>query len=507
MRTLPLASWLTLLAPVAALVACGDDAGTGTTDTAVEEIADTAVVEIDAIVFDTQDSDAAPDTAVDSATTTDTTPAETTDTATDTTEVTEGCRTFGCECQTNSDCVDELCVESADGNICTRTCIADCPNGFDCLAVSSGGADPVSMCVPRHVRLCRPCRSDLECDDPGDPYPAYCLPVAGVEPSGASGSFCGSSCANRDCPEGYQCVDAALSGGGSAKQCVPATGECACRPSWGDLGYSTSCLVRNTFGSCGGARSCTENGLSGCIGPQATPEVCDLADNDCDGQTDDIEATACAVQNQFGSCPGTLGCDGGAPKCLGPEPQAETCNGLDDNCNAQTDESTCNDGLACTVDACVDASQCTNTLAANNCLVAGTCFSAGQFNPNNFCETCDPAKSTVAFSQSANTCVIAGQCFPANAANPNNACEICNPAQSTTSWTQALNTCNIQGQCYAATVKNPSNECLVCDPSKSATAGRTPRRRRCATTATRARRRAPATARARAAVTRAATTA
>lgn len=481
----------------------GDDANTGTSDVDVDTAADTQVADTQRdieVFFPDTEPDTEPDTLVADTLVADTLVADTLTSDTHT-----SCRTFGCSCSGNGDCVDELCIEGADGNICTRTCIADCPADFDCLAVTSFGTDPISVCVPRHNRLCRPCRTDLECDDPGDPYPAFCLDVPGDDPPGASGRFCGSSCANRACPAGYDCQEVALTSGGTARQCVPLSGECACRPAWSGLGYSTSCLVENAFGACGGARSCGPNGLTPCIGPQATPEVCDGQDNDCDGSTDVLAPTPCYVQNANGSCPGQLGCNGPSPLCIGPEPQPEACNGIDDNCNSATDEATCNDNLACTTDVCAAPFQCQNALIAGYCLVGGACFQSGQFNPLNACELCDTARSTATFSQAPNTCVIGGQCYPANAtnplnacqlclpnqsnttwsnasntcqiggqcyaanqANPSNACEICSPVNTATAWTQAVNTCNIQGQCFASGVKNPTNQCLVCDPSRSA---------------------------------------
>ncbi len=39
--------------------------------------------------------------------------------------------------------------------------------------------------------------------------------------------------------------------------------------------------------------------------------------------------------------------------CVPADPATETCNGLDDDCNGQTDENTCDDSNVCTTDACV----------------------------------------------------------------------------------------------------------------------------------------------------------
>jgi len=445
----------------------GDDEGTVVDATGATEVdtgGDTATATTlpDQIVFD---SDAAEvDPTETTATTTDT---ATTTGPTDTTSPDghSGCNTFGCSCAGNGDCLEGLCIESIDGLVCTRTCVESCPDGFECVQSSAFG-DPVSLCVPTFTRLCRPCQADAECQSAADPYPAYC--AAAADP--ADGRFCAASCASRPCPEGYACEDVTTLAGGSARQCMPTSGECACRPSWSGLGFVTGCEVVNAFGSCDGTRTCGANGLTACAGPQATPELCDGQDNDCNGTADDIPAVGCLVTNQYGSCPGTTACAGNATACVGKEPAPETCNGVDDNCGGGTDEGSCSDNLACTTDQCQGGSQCTHTLNAGQCLINGACWAQGAYNPLSSCEVCDAGRSTLTWSQAANTCVIGGQCYPNGAVNPQNACQVCNANQSASSWTTQTNTCQIGGQCYLANDVNPTNTCEICVPTTSTVA-------------------------------------
>lgn len=78
-----------------------------------------------------------------------------------------------------------------------------------------------------------------------------------------------------------------------------------------------------------------------CTPGSPSPESCNGVDDDCNGQVDDgidPEPTSCGT----GACSasGELVCQGGSlvDTCEPGEPQPETCNGVDDDCNGQVDD-------------------------------------------------------------------------------------------------------------------------------------------------------------------------
>jgi hypothetical protein len=83
------------------------------------------------------------------------------------------------------------------------------------------------------------------------------------------------------------------------------------------------------------------NDSNAAVHPGAT-EICNGADDNCDGQVDEGNpggAQACGT-GLLGVCSaGTTACQGGALRCnQNVQPSAEVCDGLDNNCDGQTDE-------------------------------------------------------------------------------------------------------------------------------------------------------------------------
>ena len=103
-----------------------------------------------------------------------------------------------------------------------------------------------------------------------------------------------------------------------------------------------------------GKKVCVDGKWSQCVGPTPTAELCNGKDDDCDGSVDEdffTSGKACTVPNAKGECmTGTWLCDINGAKCAPLVlPQAEVCDGKDNDCDGDIDEDFFTSGKACTV--------------------------------------------------------------------------------------------------------------------------------------------------------------
>ena len=76
--------------------------------------------------------------------------------------------------------------------------------------------------------------------------------------------------------------------GRSEQACLPKSGVCPCPD-----GLSGACNLTNAFGTCKGAYACSSNVAGACKGTAPAAESCNAIDDNCNGQTDEANATGC----------------------------------------------------------------------------------------------------------------------------------------------------------------------------------------------------------------------
>jgi hypothetical protein len=214
-------------------------------------------------------------------------------------------------------------------------------------------SDPIYICIATGIQLCRPCDQNDDCSSSLVKTADRCVDL------GTDGKYCGAACGGESdppCPSGYTCKEATIAGGGKASQCVPDSGQCTCSALSIEMGASTTCFVKNEFGTCEGRRECGSAGLSNCDAQVPAQEMCNDIDDDCDGATDDEGSVGCVTWYQdvdvdgYGMGVGKCTCENpgaGYSKVVGDcndmdsgvhPGVTELCNGRDDDCDGSVDE-------------------------------------------------------------------------------------------------------------------------------------------------------------------------
>jgi len=484
MALLAFAAAFSLVAP-----GCGsDEGGEGTSSTNKDE--DTGGTIVDAGVTDPDTGTADPDTGAQSDIGSDHQ-----DTATDASADAGGDDCPGganCVCKSAKDCDLGFCINTPDGQRCARKCVDSCPTGFKCSTTTGSGGDTANICVPKWGNICDPCSENAQCKGVGNPDGA-CID------RGNQGNFCAASCTkDEECPKDYVCSKAKDVAGNEASMCVPKGGAaCSCSAAAIKAQLSTTCFVASGSQKCPGKRTCLADGangapagggLSACKAPKPIAEVCDGADNDCDGDTDEgtcDDKNVCTLD----SCGGAAGCkhDNAKSPCDADDSKCTVSDSCADGKCKPGKLLACDDGNACTEDSCDPKKGCVfapksqvpcnaddNPCTSGDTCDKGVCKSAGK-KPCATDDFCVHGKCNITTGKCTYTPKVAVPCDDGNACTQQEVCtkEQCigKAIKCDDGNTCTTDSCDAKTGCKHAPVAGPCDDANKCTHKDACKAG------------------------------------
>jgi hypothetical protein len=288
--------------------------------------------------------------------------------------------------QCNRVCEFPNATASCAAGMCTFDPLTDCDPGFvDADGLAINGCE--YPCTPTGVEICD--LADNDCNGVVDDAPTDAGGTCNNAPGGVSTGVCSETGVEVCSLGGLVCVGAPSP---SAELCDTADNDCDGTVDETPIDVGTVCM--SPMGVCSaGILTCTAGGVIDCIqavGPSA--EICNGLDDDCNGTVDDMPTDpelGMTCGTDVGACvAGTFACIAGQVICMGSTgPSLETCNSIDDDCDGTTDNGTIDSGGSCgiSVGACVPGTE----ICSGGSLVCSGGISPGTETCNGADDDCD----------------------------------------------------------------------------------------------------------------------